>query len=175
MVTLHLPPDIHQALDDHLAIRAEQVGFCLAQWDPQTRTFEIREWRAVSGEGLSSQSEVHLALADQTRAEIIRWAWTSGLSLIEAHSHGALGYAAFSGSDLWGFDEWVPHLWWRLRARPYAAIVTADDEIDALAWIEGPRVAEQVDRLRVGDANRPTSRRTLDRRLSPTSLRPRHG
>jgi hypothetical protein len=38
--------------------------------------------------------------------------------------------------DFEGFTEFVPHVRWRLRGRPYAAIVVADTTFDALAWIE---------------------------------------
>lgn len=55
-----------------------------------------------------------------------------------------------SGSSLgWDIAEWVrmPYLSWRLRGRPYAAVVTSKIDFDALAWINGSAVAEQVDGL----------------------------
>lgn len=85
------------------------------------------------------------------KTEVIKWAWNAGASLVEAHSHSDLGRAKFSSSDLWGFREWVPHLFWRLRARPYAALVTAGDTFDALAWIEAADNPEQVERIEVDD------------------------
>jgi hypothetical protein len=77
------------------------------------------------------------------------------------HSH-VDGIASFSASDVWGFHEWVPHVRWRLRGRSYAAIVTAGDTFDALAWIEreGP---EQVARLEVDDNVYFATARTLPR------------
>ena len=139
--------DLYEALGGYLSARAEQVGFFLAEARPDERVFVLREWRAVPPEGLEHQSDVHVSLTDEMRAEVIKWAWDSGLSLVEAHSHGKWGPAKFSGSDLWGFEEWVPHLWWRLQGRPYAALVTADDTFDAIAWIDGPGTPEQVDAL----------------------------
>jgi hypothetical protein len=41
----------------------------------------------------------------------------------------------------------VPHLWWRLRGRPYGALVTAGKTFDALAWVDGPNDVEQIERL----------------------------
>jgi hypothetical protein len=141
---------LYQAFGAHLDARAEQVGFFLADWDSAARSFILREWRPVPLEGLEHQSDSHVCLSDEMRAELIKWAWDSGLSLVEAHSHGNWVPARFSGSDLWGFDEWVPHLWWRLGGRPYAALVTASKTFDAIAWIEGPRTPEQVDSFEVG-------------------------
>jgi hypothetical protein len=98
----------------------------------------------VAPTGFEAQSAVHVSLRDETRAAITKWAWDAGRSLVEAHSHGDAGSAEFSASDLCGFAEWVPHLWWRLRGRPYAAIVTAGETFDALAWIVAPQQPEQV-------------------------------
>jgi hypothetical protein len=141
--------DLYDALGGHLSARAEQVGFFLAEARLEERAFALCEWRPVPPEGLEYQSDFHVSLTDEMLAEVIKWAWDSGLSLIEAHSHGQWGPAKFSPSDLWGFEDWVPHLWWRLQGRPYAALVTTNDTFDAIAWIEGPVVAEQVDALLV--------------------------
>ena len=42
----------------------------------------------------------------------------------------------FSPSDMYEFAEFVPHCRWRLRGRPYLAIVVSPAGADALAWIE---------------------------------------
>lgn len=139
--------DLYKALGGHLGARPEQVGFFLAEWQPEERRFVLRDWWAVLPEGLEHQSDFHVSLNDDIRAEAIKWAWDSGACLVEAHSHGKWGPAKFSTSDLWGFEEWVPHLWWRLGGRPYAALVTAADTFDAVAWIEGPDVLEQIESL----------------------------
>lgn len=156
MVRFVIGRDLYAALGGHLGARAEQVGFFLAEWQPDERAFRLREWRPVPPEGLEYQSDFHVSVTDEMRAEVIKWGWDSGLSLVEAHSHGKWGPARFSPSDLWGFEEWVPHLWWRLQGRPYAALVTAGDTFDAIAWIEGPRAAEQVEALELGDGNTET-------------------
>ena len=51
--------------------------------------------------------------------------------------------------DLTG--DWVPHLFWRLRRRPYAALVTAGDTFDALAWVEAADLPEQTERIELDD------------------------
>jgi hypothetical protein len=103
-----------------------------------------------------------VTLTDRTRVETIRWSWDARASLIEAHSHGDTGTACFSASDLWGLKEWVPHLRWRLRGCPYAAIVTAGETFDAIAWIDGSDQPEQIDHLEiVGEGRLAATARTL--------------
>jgi hypothetical protein len=95
---------------------------------------------------------------------MIQWATREQLSLVEIHSHGGQYTAAFSASDRWGFDEWVPHLWWRLQRTPYAALVVSDDgTFDGWAWIDDPRSPQQIDELVVeGVAQRATGETFAD-------------
>ena len=145
---------LYESFRGHLRGDVEQVGFFLADYDEHKRLFSLVEWWPVPPEGFESQSAFHVMLTDETRATVIKWAWDAGKCLVEAHSHGGSGPAGFSPSDVWGFDEWVPHLWWRLRGRPYAAIVTPGESLDALAWIEAADVPEQIDHLKVAGAER---------------------
>lgn len=146
----------------HLRGRIEQVGFFLADYDETRRAFLLHEWRPMPPEAFEFQSAYHVTLRDEMRPEVIKWAWDSGASLVEVHSHGDDGIASFSPSDVWGFHEWVPHVRWRLRGRPYAAIVTAGDTFDALAWIDR-EAPEQVARLAVDDNVYFATARTLPR------------
>lgn len=146
-------PDLYGVFGRHLIMRAEQVGFFLADWQPEERCFALCDWWAVPPEGLEYQSDFHVALTDDIRVGAIKWAWDSGTCLVEAHSHGKWGTAKFSPSDLWGFGEWVPHVWWRLRGRPYAALVTAGDKFDGVAWIDGPKAVEPIESLEIEDGD----------------------
>ena len=70
--------------------------------------------------------------------------------------------ASFSLSDISGLEQWVPHLWWRLRGRPYGAIVIDGETLDALAWIEGADEPEQVVSLVIdGDGSIAATGQTL--------------
>ena len=130
----------------YLAQGPEEVGFFLADYDASVRSLRLRNWRAISAEGFEHRRDFHLTLRDQVRADVIKWAWDNKACLVEAHSHLETP-AAFSPSDLWGLEQWIPHIWWRLRGRPYAAIVTAGQTFDALAWIDGADSPEQVEHL----------------------------
>jgi hypothetical protein len=148
---------VYAGVPEHLA-RPEQIGFFLAEYDGAADTFTLREWQPVLENGYALQAPVHVELTDETRAEVIRWATREQLSLVEIHSHGGHYTAAFSPSDRWGFDEWVPHLWWRLQGAPYAALVVSDDgTFDGWAWIDDPRAPQQIGELVVErDAQRAT-------------------
>jgi hypothetical protein len=125
----------------------ERVAFMYAE--VQAGCFIVDELEPMLGNDISSQSDLHVVLHDDIRPRLISRASARGRSLIEAHSHGPHGHAAFSPSDLLGFSEWVPHLWWRLKGRPYAALVMAGTQWDALAWIDGPRDPEPVAEIEV--------------------------
>jgi len=154
---------LYDSFRRHLTAKAEQAGFFLADYDTATRSLTLRTWRPVPAEGFEGQNDFHLTLRDDVRADVIKWAWDNDACLVEAHSHRADRPACFSPSDIWGLDEWVTHLWWRLRGRPYAAIVTAGDTFDALAWIDGPDTPEQVQHLAIDDVMDLPTARTLPR------------
>lgn len=142
--------------------KPEQVGFFLAEYLPDSLTFALKAWRPVLEDGYELQTPVHVALKDELRGEMIQWAWREGLSLVEIHSHGGDYPAQFSGSDLYGFGEWVPHVSWRLRGRPYAAVVTAGTSFDGWAWLEDPREPAQIDELVLGGQMSAATRATFD-------------
>jgi len=82
------------------------------------------------------QTSYHIELADVVRARVIKRAHDLGATLIEMHSHLGKWPAQFSPSDIAGFHEWVPHVRWRLKGKPYAALVVTRRGFDGLAWIE---------------------------------------
>jgi len=132
----------------HLFERPEQVGFFLARYDASDRTFHLTAWRGLGDEELAHRSRYHVEIADDAKTEAIKWATREHAVLVEAHSHGRRGDPEFSGSDLAGFGDWVPHVRWRLRGAPYAAIVVAGDALDALAWIDDD-TPEQIEAFEI--------------------------
>jgi hypothetical protein len=152
MASFLIPDDLYLACKAHLTGDVEQVGFFLAEWSDSGQ-FNMREWRPLAPESLDAQERYYLELSERARADVIRWAWEAELCLVEAHLHSGWPVAAFSFSDIHGFHEWVPHLWWRLAGRPYAAMVVAGDTYDALAWVTGPRAPEQVQRIHLTGGN----------------------
>jgi hypothetical protein len=156
-VTLVTSRELFDTARAHLSSRPEQAGFFLADYDAPSRALVLRAWRPIPPEGFEYQNDYHLTLQDEVRADVIKWAWESEACLVEAHSHGGHWPAAFSPSDVHGLEQWVPRLWWRLRGRPYAAIVTAAGTFDAVAWIDSAEAPEAVGAITVdGTDERPT-------------------
>ena len=151
MLSLEMPGTLHAQLQVHLFGGAgttdlpEQAAFLF------TKPYDGGEVLSVKDAHLSLQSDFvfqsgfHIHLADEMRPMLIRHAIEENACLIEVHSHNHRGVVSFSGSDLAGFDEWVPHVRWRLGGRPYVALVFGYDTFDALCWRNG--VPEKLARI----------------------------
>jgi len=137
-VSLSFPADLHAELLAHLRqTQVEQVAFLFTAPPVRDEPLRVAELYRVPPGGFDLQSAYHVTLADDIRGHVIGRAWQLGGCLVEAHSHGGGHPASFSGSDMFGLEEWVPHVRWRLRGRTYVALVLADDSFDALVWEEG--------------------------------------
>jgi hypothetical protein len=149
MVGLRVNRELWQAAMEHLGHGAEQVGFFRAGFDRDNNLFRLHDWRPMTGDEVEFQTPYHVSLTDRAKVVVLQWAGEA--SLVEVHAHGDLAPPQLSASDVWGLREWVPHLFWRLGRRPYAAIVTAADEFDALAWIDSATSPVQLEGLRFDD------------------------
>lgn len=161
---LQLPALVHRELIRHLLREPngdEQAAFVFAQYSAIDNTFHFAEWLAVPPEDFAVQLPYHFELTDATRASIIKRAHDLGASVVELHSHTGQWPARFSPSDWAGFEEIVPHMWWRLKGRPYAAVVVARSGFDGFAWLQDARAPSRLGGINVeGQRLRPT-------RLSP--------
>ncbi len=131
----------------------EQAAFLFARpscSDDQI-VFEVFEAAPLGACDFAAQNDYHLELADATRARLIKRAHDLSASLVEMHSHLGSWPAAFSVSDRAGLRDTVQHMWWRLRKRPYIAVVVASSGFDALLWLDNPRTPRQLDGLLTGD------------------------
>jgi hypothetical protein len=120
--------------------------------------FNVVEAELLGTDDYDFQSSYHISLKDDTKGRIIKRAWDSKRAIVEVHSHvGELAIAAFSPSDLSGFDEYVPHVMWRLRGIPYAAIVATERGFDGKIWLSEQTPCQQLDMIRVGDIELPAA------------------
>lgn len=164
--TLELPSRIYQQLHAHLLrldSRVEQAAFVFARAvrDGENKTaFQFVDWLPIPPEGFAVQLEYHIELADDQRQAIIKQAHDLNASVIEFHSHTGSYPAEFSPSDMAGFTEFVPHVWWRLKNRPYAAIVVTRSGFDALTWIDTATTPEGFEAIILDGTQRiePTQR-----------------
>jgi len=113
--------------------------------------FEVIENEKLEPADFKSQLGDYLELTDEVRARLIKRAHDLGASLVELHSHPDPYPAAFSLADRIGLQETVPHMWWRLKKRPYFAIVVADDGFDALVWLDNPKIPQGLGGILAGD------------------------
>ena len=121
-VTLEISDEQFDRLTRHLASGPdEQLAFLLARWHEDVA--KVTDLRLIEARSFDLQTPWHLSLSDDERAAVIKWTHDNDASLIEAHVHRGWQAAEFSGSDWSGLDAFVPHVWWRLRHRPYIALV----------------------------------------------------
>ena len=155
-VMLNLPEDVHGELLSHLLPAnslIEEAAFVFVHSTSNGGKFVFRfiEWFAVEPEGFVHRSEGYLELTDITRAQVIKRAHDLGASIVEFHSHPYPWPAVFSQSDRKGLDEFVPHVWWRLKGRPYVAVVVSPSGFDGLAWVSNPKTPQLLDGMQVGE------------------------
>jgi hypothetical protein len=176
---LYLTPESHSGIWSHLlpgdklGDEDEQVAFAFAKTicDGERCTFHLIDWVAMGPLDFASQSSHHIELTDEARARSIKRAHDLNASLLEFHSHPFQRHAEFSGSDIFGFEEFVPHVWWRLKGKPYLAIVVAPASFDGVAWVSGPNDPVSIQEVTVGEKIlRPTGL-TLKRRYSSYGIR----
>lgn len=151
--TIQLTGPVKRSLWHHLLEQdhdAEDAAFLFVRRvASQVHRYAVIDWYAVPSEGFAFRSAYHFDLTDETRALIIKRAHDLDASLVEAHSHLGDRPPAFSPSDLFGFHEFVPHVWWRLKAKPYFALVISEGGVDGLAWIDGPEAPERILALQI--------------------------
>ncbi len=108
------------------------------------------EWRLISPQELVHQGPYHLELRDDVRAGVIKRAHDIGASIVEFHSHIFRGRPGFSWSDMRGFEETVPHCIWRLKGKPYFAVVVSRGGFDGLAWFSRDGAPTQLEWINGG-------------------------
>ena len=130
-----------ESLQDHLlpeGRRDEQAAFlyCTFVQDEEGACLRMRAKESwfLHAEDFSAQYGDFIELKSETRQKVIKEAHTTGTCLAEFHSHPGPWPAAFSPSDRSGLKETVEHMRWRLKGRPYIAVVVAPSGFDALIW-----------------------------------------
>lgn len=147
---LCMPASDYRQLRAHLFPKRgwqEQAAFLFATAERSKEwvSFEVVETRTLSDGDFVTQRGDYLELSDNTRAGVIKRAHDLGASLIEIHSHLGPWPAAFSIADRAGLRETVPHMWWRLKGKPYIALVVTKTDFDALVWLDNPTVPRPLD------------------------------
>ena len=134
-----LAPELRRALWDHLLAEStmhEQAAFLFCQTSRANGgiIFEAVDHALLGESDFAAQHSDYLELSDEARIALIKHAHHLGAALAEFHSHPGPWPAAFSLADRIGLKETVPHMRWRLKKRPYLAIVVASSGFDALVF-----------------------------------------
>ena len=166
---LSLSKDTYGEIMNHL-VRAdsmlEEAAFAFAIPDPDRgdKFFRVIAWEPVGPGDFVYRSEINFELTDETRGRVIKRAHDMSASIVEFHSHtGEHTNAKFSYSDRSGFAEIVPHVWWRLKGKPYFAVVVTRNNFDGLGWLETANATERLAALDVaGEYLTPTGLSPLD-------------
>lgn len=153
---LKLPDGLFENLMDHLLppnCLREEAAFLFATINKfeDHVSFDVVAAEKLSPTDFDTQMGDYLEMADGTRARLIKRAHDLGTSLVELHSHPGPYSAAFSEADRVGLKETIPHMWWRLKKRPYLAIVVARTGFDSLVWLENAKIPQPLDGLLDGD------------------------
>ena len=141
--SLTIPPAQYRALVKHLlpkSAKAEEAAFlfCRALRTDAGLEFHLLEAHLVPPSEFNYKSLYGIELTDGCRAAVIQRAHDLGASLLELHSHPRSSVVEFSPSDRSGFSEFIPHVWWRLKKKPYAALVIGPSGFDSLSWVTNP-------------------------------------
>jgi len=160
---LIIPKPIYNDLKSHLLPyrqENEEAAFLFAdslQLDDRI-ILRFKELYKASPQDFLTRSSYHFELADEVRAKLIKKAHDLNASIIEFHSHLDPKFMQFSATDLMGFKEFVPHVLWRLKGRPYCAVVVTEKGFDALVWlkdIDNPTSLDviEIDNKRITPSN----------------------
>lgn len=158
----------YKAIWEHLlpeGATCESAAFIFAAFHRanQSLVLKAQDYFLVGQNGFKVQYDDYIELSDESRISIIKKAHQTNTALIELHSHpfNSPWAAAFSLADINGFAETVPHMWWRLPGRPYAAIVVSPCGFDSLVWHTDPHSPECLTALRVDNELLNPTRMTL--------------
>jgi hypothetical protein len=113
----------------------EEAVFIFAHHDA-AGVFTPVGMKFVPSDGFENRSTYFLELTEEMQRALFKQAHDLRASIIEIHSHPMQVGAEFSGSDIYGFREFVPRARWRTKDRPYGAVVMAPQSFDSLAWFD---------------------------------------
>ena len=131
----------------------EQAGFLFVTSAVADSTINIfvQGIYLITAKGWDYQSSFHLDLNDGEKLKVILEARKRGSDLIECHSHRCRGPAGFSKSDLYGFDEFVQYVWWKLPGKIYGAIVFTEDESLGQIWLPKQKKEILINQIKIID------------------------
>jgi hypothetical protein len=119
----------------------EGAAFLFARRQAAARdpdAYRVIQMAYVDSCDLATEDFGLLQLHEGVLDRLIREAHRLGAALVEAHSHpfDHSSRICFSPIDRRGLETLAPHVVWRLRGRPYIALVFGRRAFDGLYWSE---------------------------------------
>ncbi len=152
--SLFIPRKIYKDIYSYLfpkRVCSESVAFIFATISKtgDSVNFLFKSWYPVESHEYQYRGKEYVELKDEMRQKIIKKAFDIDATIVELHSHICSKWACFSPTDLQGFKEYVPHVWWRLNKKPYVAVVFSKSDFDAFVWIDNPQQYHQMTEIDV--------------------------
>lgn len=148
-----IPAEIRNVLHRHFfQNEVEQGAFLLAEAErPRGRlNLVVADYYLVPAHGWEVQAEIYLQMKDSERAKIMRLAREKDLCAIDCHSHPhANDDVWFSPSDIAGIAEFAQCAKWKLDGKPFAAMVWAEESVDAVLWQGNFDSGQRVDTVKI--------------------------
>lgn len=155
-VCLDMPTGTRDKIWTHLSpnpASTEEAGFGLARFvsNDSECQFSLFQWMALTDSDFLYKDSDYLHMTDEARVRIIKAAHSNDACLVEFHSHPFPCDAEFSFADRNGFKEFVPQIWWRLKQKPYLAVVVGPENFDGLAWLQDPESPIALNEINDGE------------------------
>lgn len=163
---LIIPKPIYDDLRSHLLPRNqenEEAAFIFATvlQSHDRIAFNFKELYKAKPQDFAFQSAYHFEFTDEVRGMVIKKAHDLNASIIEFHSHIDSEFIQFSPTDLSGFSDFGPHVLWRLKHKPYCAVVFTTQGFDALVWVDNVDEPLPLDGVKIDDKCLKPSKETL--------------
>ncbi len=133
-----IPENLYQALKKHLFKgRKEQAAFLFATDATgfSGMALKVEEIYLIPAEAWDVQKSYYLELSEAEKVKIMLMARKRECHLIECHSHRSrYGMAFFSPSDIYGLEEFIGYVRWKLPGKKYGALVWTNKSVYGQFW-----------------------------------------
>jgi len=137
-VNIIIPARLYEVLKQHLFKgRKEQGAFLFASETSGTSWVNLvaEDIYLIPSEGWDVQESTYLELSEEEKVKVMLMARKRNCHLIECHSHRSLYAAAcFSPSDIYGLEEFVGYVRWKLPGKKYGALVWTKSSVCGQVW-----------------------------------------
>lgn len=164
--SLYIPESEFKKLREHLLpkqIVAEECAFLFVNHHciDERAVFIYEDSFFLKSSDFVFRSKYYFELKDIVRAKMIKRAHNKNFILVEVHSHIEQEVAEFSPTDWIGFKDFVPHIIWRLKGKPYIAMVFTATGFDGLIWFKDKKRPIVLNKIIAGNFSIKSSKESI--------------